>query len=165
MFVGRDEHGTARFGCMRGINNDMKRDCAGSDKRFGFRLEPIVDECRSLAVFESPIDAISHPCLFPDEDTWRLSLDGTSDIALIAFLERNPHIERVSLCLDSDEAGQAAAHKIQSFLNYERRYAYINVRIDPPNAAKDYNEALLRAINLEREQKWAGHRREAGLSI
>ncbi len=31
VFVGRDEHGTARFGCMRGINNDMKRDCAGSD--------------------------------------------------------------------------------------------------------------------------------------
>ncbi len=31
VFVGRDEHGTARFGCIRGINSDIKRDCAGSD--------------------------------------------------------------------------------------------------------------------------------------
>ncbi len=43
VFVGRDETGEARFGCMRGINSDMKRDCAGSDKRFGFRLEPKVE--------------------------------------------------------------------------------------------------------------------------
>ncbi len=34
VFVGRDENGTARFACMRGINSDLKRDCSGSDKRF-----------------------------------------------------------------------------------------------------------------------------------
>ena len=165
VFVGRDEHGTARFGCMRGINSDMKRDCAGSDKRFGFRKEPQDHHCGALAVYESPIDALSHLCLYPESDAWRLSLGGTSDAALIAFLDRNPGIERISLCLDADDAGRRAAHKIQSFLNGERRFAYINVRIDPPCAAKDYNDALLHAKELAREQKETGHRKEAGLSI
>ncbi len=97
VFVGRDEHGTARFGCMRGINSDMKRDCAGSDKRFGFRIEPQDHHCGALAVYESPIDALSHLCLYPESDAWRLSLGGTSDAALIAFLDRNPGIEHISL--------------------------------------------------------------------
>ncbi len=165
VFVGRDENGEAQFGCMRGINTNMKRDCIGSDKRFSFALEPVGENCKSLAVFESPIDAISHLCLFPDEDAWRLSLGGTSDVALIAFLDRNPNIERISLCLDADEAGQTATNIFQSFFNGEGRYAYINVKSEPPHAAKDYNEALLHAIVTAREQKQAGHRKETGLSF
>ena len=31
VFVGHDDAGVARFGCMRGINSDLKRDCSGSD--------------------------------------------------------------------------------------------------------------------------------------
>ena len=165
VFVGLDGNSKARFGCMRGINQDLKRDCAGSDKRFGFRLAPAELYCNALVVFESPIDTLSHLCLYPNTDAYRLSLGGTSDVALISFLERNPQINRISLCLDADDAGQTAARQIKSFLAGDKRFAHITVTIDLPKEGKDYNEALLHAIRLERAQKQAGHRKEAGLSI
>jgi hypothetical protein len=165
VFVGRDGGGKERFGCMRGINSDLKRDCAGSDKRFSFRLESVSKDCGVLMVFESPVDAISHFCLYPGVDAYRLSLGGTSDAALLAFLERNPQIKHTSLCLDADEAGQTAARKIKSFLAGDGRFSHITVTIDPPSNGKDYNEALLNAVRLERAQKQAGHRKEAGFSI
>ena len=60
VFVGRDKEGTARFACMRGIDSDIKRDCPGSDKRYGFRLPAQNSAVGTLAVFEAPIDALSH---------------------------------------------------------------------------------------------------------
>jgi hypothetical protein len=165
VFVGRDERGEARFGCMRGTGGGLKRDCSGSDKRFSFRVESATNDCDILAVFESPIDALSHLCLYPNADTHRLSLGGTSDVALLAFLERNPQIRRVSLCLDADEAGRTAARKIKAFLEGGGRFPHITATIDPPGRGKDYNEALLHAIGQERAMKQAGHRKEAGFSI
>lgn len=32
VFVGKDEHGTAKFACMRGIHSDLRKDAYGSDK-------------------------------------------------------------------------------------------------------------------------------------
>ena len=165
VFVGKDDTGKARFGCMRGVNSDLKRDCSGSNKRYSFRLSPIDLKCDILVVLESPIDTLSHLCLYPNTDAYRLSLGGTSDVALISFLERNPQINRISLCLDADDAGQTAARQIKSFLAGDKRFAHITVTIDLPKEGKDYNEALLHAIRLERAQKQAGHRKEAGLSI
>jgi hypothetical protein len=150
---------------MRGIGSDLKRDCAGSDKRFSFRLSPEDSICGALAVTESPIDAMSHLCLYPDADIHRLSLGGTSDTALISFLERSPQIDGVSLCLDADEAGQEAARRIKSALAADSRFFRIAVAINPPPAGKDYNEALLRAVQAERAQKQAGNRKDTGLSI
>ncbi|MCX4374395.1 MAG: DUF3991 domain-containing protein [Dysosmobacter sp.] len=34
VFVGKDDGGKARFACMRGIGTNLKKDVAGSDKRF-----------------------------------------------------------------------------------------------------------------------------------
>ncbi len=166
VFVGRDESGTARFGCMRGINRDLKRDCAGSDKRFSFNMPATEDDSGALAAFEAPIDVQSHATLYPDWSGHRLSLGGTSDVALRAFLEAHPHINRISLCLDADEAGRTAARQITSFLTGDERFAHIAVTTDPPPyGKKDYNEALLHAVSLERAHKPPGHRKEAGFSM
>jgi hypothetical protein len=165
VFVGRDETGKARFGCMRSVHSGLKRDCLGSDKRFGFRLAQQSSASGALAVFESPIDSISHLCLFPSQDCHRLSLGGTSDAALLSFLERHPLITNISLCLDADEAGQTAARKIKATLAADDRFSHLSVTIDPPEQGKDYNEMLLSVKAAEREQSRAGRRKEAGLSL
>jgi len=168
VFAGKDEHGEIKFAAMRGINTDMKQDKAGSDKRHSFCIPAQNPASRHLAVFESPIDALSHATL-QQRNGWqwdghRLSLGGTSDVALFAFLERNPQICRVILHLDNDEAGIKAARKIKAVLAADNRFSRMRVSVNPPRGGKDYNEALLRAIKLEREQKQQS-RREAAISI
>lgn len=164
VFIGMDAAGKARFGSMRGISSDLKRDCAGSDKRCGFRLAANDSACDTLAVFEAPVDALSCAALFPQQDCHRLSLGGTTPVALLSFLEDHPRIRRVSLCLDADDAGGAAAGRIRSLLAEDERFAHITVTIDPPAVGKDYNDMLLHTKRTEREQH-AGRRKEAGLSI
>ncbi|MDR1820834.1 MAG: DUF3991 and toprim domain-containing protein [Oscillospiraceae bacterium] len=150
VFVGHDGAGIPRFAHMRGIYEKYHRDADGSDKRFSFSLPAKDPDSAALSVFEAPADALSHACLFPETDCHRLSLGGTSDVALTAFLERNPHIAEVSLCLDADEAGQTAARKIQAALAGNR--PDVSASIDPPRHGKDYNDMLLRAIQSERER-------------
>lgn len=168
VFVGKDDVGKARFACMRGVRDKYHRDATGSDKRFSFRIPAADPDSGYLAVFESPIDALSHATLQINEgrvwDGHRLSLGGTSNVALLAFLERNPLIRHIDLCLDNDEAGQLAAKGIRSQIIADERFVRISVSIEPPKVGKDYNEALLHAVNLEREQK-KQRRREAAHSI
>lgn len=149
VFVGMDDSGKARFGCMRGINSDLKRDCAGSDKRYGFRLAPNNPDCDTLMAFESPIDSLSHFCLYPEMDTHRLSLGGTSNVSIISFLERNSQIKKVSMCLDADDAGKTAAGKIKALLEGDARFSHITTTIDLPSVGKDYSEALLYTVRHE----------------
>lgn len=136
VFIGRDETGRARFAAMRGINSDFKRDADGSDKRFGFALPPASRNSDTVAVFESPIDALSHASLFPDFDGWRLSLDGTSLVALMSFLERHSGVKNCIVCTDADKAGELAAAKIAGISG-------ITVTRSPPLSGKDWNQALL----------------------
>ncbi|MDR1206066.1 MAG: DUF3991 and toprim domain-containing protein [Peptococcaceae bacterium] len=150
VFVGRDETGIPRFAHMRGIYERYHRDADGSDKRFSFTLPAKNRNSTALALFEAPIDALSHACLFPEFEGSRLSLGGISDVALMAFLERNPCICEISLCLDNDGAGQTAARKIYAALT--ESHPNIAVSINPPETGKDYNDQLLYAIGLEREQ-------------
>jgi DNA primase len=121
-----------------------------------------------LAVFEAPLDALSHAS-FQLREGWqwnghRLSLGGTSSVALIAFLEHNPQIRRVMLHLDNDAAGITAARKIKTELAVDSRFRHIRVSVNPPRGGKDYNDALLRAVSLEREQK-THRRQEAAISL
>ena len=163
VFVGRDKSGKDRFGCVRGINSDMKRDCAGSDKRFGFTLGAKDADIGAVAVFEAPIDLLSHATLFPNWSGHRLSLGGTSPVALIPYLVEHPEISHVSLCLDADDAGQTAAGRIREMLAEDKLFSHITVTKDPPKEGKDFNDMLL--CKKERETKLTGHRKEAGLSI
>ena len=167
VFVGRDGSDAPRFAHMRGIYEKYHRDADGSDKRFSFCLPAKDPGSRHLALFESPIDLLSHVTLQIRDgwewDGYRLSLGGTSPVALTAFLEWDPKIANISLCLDSDEAGQTAALKIRDML--AERYPHITVTIDPPDIGKDYNDMLLHAKALEKERNHTGHQKVAGVSL
>ena len=169
VFVGRDETGAIKFAAMRGLSGDFKQDKAGSDKRLNFHISAQNPGSCHLAVFEAPIDALSHATL-QQRGGWgwdghRLSLGGTSDVALIAFLERNLQINRIVLHLDNDVAGITAARKIKARIVADSRFSRIRVSINPPHrGANDYNDLLLQDIQREREQKHHS-RREAALFI
>jgi len=163
VFVGRDETSAARFACVRGIGTDLKQDCAGSDKRFSFALPARNSDSEKVVVTESPIDAMSHACLFPGFGGHRLSLGGTSDVALRAFLERKPQVSEVSLCLDNDAAGRSATERIRVMLATD--YPHIGVTVAPPETGKDYNALLVHKKTTKREQKNAGHRKVSGVSF
>jgi len=169
VFAGPNESGRVVFAAMRGVSADFKKDKAGSDKRYNFCLPAKNPNRRHLAVFESPIDALSHATLQQrdgwDCDVHRLSLGGTSNVALISFLERNPQIKRVILHLDNDEAGIIAARKIKMQFNADSRFAHIRVSVNPPRRGKDYNEVLQNVISLEREQKPLLNRRRNAADI
>jgi hypothetical protein len=72
VFVGGDGSGKARFACMRGINSGMKRDCAGSDKRFSFRLESADRDCGALMVFECKVTKSCCWRIMPGEMAFRV---------------------------------------------------------------------------------------------
>lgn len=169
VFAGKDETGAIKFATMRGLSSDFKQDKAGSDKRFNFHIPAQNPGSRHLAVFEAPIDALSHATLQRRGgwrwDGHRLSLGGASDVSLIAFLERNPQISRIILHLDNDVAGITAARKIKVRLAADSRFSRIRVSANPPHrGANDYNDLLLQDIQREKEQKHRS-RREAALSI
>lgn len=169
MFAGKDETGKTRFACMRGIGTDLKQDAAGSDKNYSFCIPAENPGSRQLTVFESPINALSHATLQQRNgwkwDGFRLALGGTSQVALIAFLDRNPQINRVILHLDNDAAGLTAARRIKAMLAATVRFSHIHVSINPPHrGVNDYNDVLLNVIKQEREQKKLS-RREAAISL
>lgn len=160
VFTGTDETGKVRFACMRGIYETLKKDVYGSDKAYSFCLPPEQAHSSQVAVFEAPIDALSHATL-QEIDGWkwngyRLSLGGTSPLALTAFLERHPEIRRVTLHMDNDLGGLKNARKIRDMLRADPKYKHIRVGINPPHQGKDYNEKLqirLQEMKINQERR------------
>ena len=156
VFVGFDENSKPRFASLRGTYGEQKfrMDCAGSDKRYGFHMSN--NSSARLYIFECPIDAMSHASLeniyTENPNAWRkdnrLSLAGTSDLALPQYLKTHPHTKELILCLDSDQAGRDAAVAIS------RKYTDkgYHTRIELPTG-KDYNEDLLKNIEARKVQK------------
>jgi hypothetical protein len=147
VFVGKDESGQAKFAALRGIENNIKRDVAGSDKRYSFSLLAQRPSCNTLLVFESPIDVLSHMTLAElgkwEQSTHRLSLAGTSHVALEAFLMRHQALKRVVLHMDGDTAGMVGAIRIKKYLAAGKRFSHIKVSVNPARKGKDYNEQLM----------------------
>ena len=139
VFVGRDDDGKARYAALRGTMGDFKRDAEGSDKRFAFVLPPSDPRSDTVAVYESPIDALSHQSLYSGFGGWRLSLGCTALTGLIHFLERHKEVNHCVVGTDNDEAGNAAAAKIGKLQGLS------SVRILPPAGCKDWNDALMSA--------------------
>jgi len=167
IFVGRDEHGKARFAAQRGLAGDFKCDVDGSDKRFGFVLPPDFGKpnhsinSRNVAVFEAPIDTLSHKVMceqgfLPPFNGWRLSLGGTSLLALTRFLEQHPEIESCVICTDNDLAGEMAAAKIAETVR-------VRVGGAVPPIGDDWNTALLALQKAERMKNRARSGAERGL--
>lgn len=110
VFVGRDKSGVARHANLRGtVTNEksrafkMNQEC--SDPKYSFRW---VGNSPYLFVVEAPIDALSFISLHPEK--WQhhsyVALCGTFTDALLQFLRDHPHIQKVVLCCDNDEAGR-----------------------------------------------------------
>lgn len=153
IFVGCDPQGRVRFACLRGTyETPFKMDCTGSDKRYGFRLTGVGAD--RLYNFEAPIDALSHATLeniyTGDPSAWRrdsrLSLGGTSGLALEQYLQEHPATTELVFCLDSDDAGRGAA------IALARKYAARGywTRLELPTC-KDYNEVLMARKGGHRE--------------
>lgn len=154
-FVGFDDSGQPRAAFIRSIESDKRRDVSGSDKRYSFCYPAQRPGSKQVAVFEAPIDALSHATM-QERDGWqwnghRLSLGGTSYVALVSFLERHPEINRVILHLDNDRAGLVNARKIKALLDTDKRFSHIRVSVNPPHRGKDYNQDLQNRIRQERQ--------------
>jgi len=140
VFLGKDEYGKTRFAAMRSATTNFMRDADGSDKKYGFILPPDHPNSKEVAVFESPIDCLSHQTLCKQGhilvfDGWRLSLGGTSTVALEHFLEQRPQITHCLICTDSDKAGDLVAEKITAISGITSE------RVSPIHGS-DWNETL-----------------------
>jgi hypothetical protein len=139
VFVGRDREGVPRYAFQRGTLGSFMNEVEGSTKRYGFMI-PLWQrniEGRAVAIFDSPVDALSHATMYPEVDLYRLSLGGTSSKALMQFLADYPSIRMVYACLDNDEAGRKGTDKIRAML--PGGYTFCDT---PPAEGKDYNEYL-----------------------
>jgi len=150
VFLGKDEHGKTKFAAMRSITNNFMRDADGSDKKYGFTLLPINPNSHEVALYESPIDCLSHQTLCKQGfiqpfDGWRLSLGGTSILALEYFLQQYPNIKDCVICTDADEAGEKVAAKIAELPG-------ITTERSKPIHGTDWNDALMTLKKAERTQ-------------
>lgn len=161
VFVGTDENGTPKFANKRGTydtaeRKPYKKDALGSDKKYGFCFGE-KSESKTVYVFESAIDAMSHATLtkmyYGDKwrDNYRLSLDGLCEDALDVFLAKHPKVNRVVLALDNDKAGRDNTYgvvdeetglvKMRSLKNKYEVDGY-KVLVHTPKNSKDFNEML-----------------------
>ena len=147
VFVGFDAKGSPRHANLRGTGAEsgFKGNAPGSVPEYSFHWTGTSDR---LYLFEAPIDLMSFISL--NKDGWRshsyAACCGVADRVLFQMLRDNPNIKEVSLCLDNDEAGQAAASRIA-----EKLYAQgIQTEIVVPDH-KDWNDDLLFSEESEEE--------------
>lgn len=168
-FVGLDPRGVPRYAMLRSSapNSTFLREVEGSDKRYSFSFPPQVRSSR-MFLFESAIDLLSFLELQGrgNRTDNYLSLSGVYQprevlfetplpIALMQFLQDNPHISHVALCLDNDAAGRNAAMTISALL--PARYT---TELLLPAALKDYNEQLMDQKGLTKTARTRGSHSE-----
>ena len=140
VFVGRDEQDEVRHLHARGTltSSHFRQTLPGSQGEFSFHWQGASGK---LYAFEAPIDMLSYISLHPEgwqEHTY-VALCGVSAAPIHHLLETQPQLEEVTLCLDSDEAGQAAARRIAGELLREWN---VTVSAEFPTL-KDWNDELL----------------------
>lgn len=157
VFVGYNEDKKAAFACVRGTNTKVqyRGDCDGSDKRYAFSMEG-KGSSGKLYVFEAPIDLLSHATMANKitgkEDAWtahsRLSLAGTSDVALEHYLSLHPEIKEIHFVLDNDHWGRKFAEQ------YCKKYAEFGYKtVDHVLKKKDMNDELKAYISAATVKK------------
>ena len=146
VFVGYDNQSNPKFACERATDSDFKKDIFGSNKEFGFCMSPTESDSK-LYVFEGAIDCLSHASISQisgaDWNGYRLSLGGVSSLALTNFLDSNPQVGTVYLCLDNDKSGKEATKRICSEILAKEKYNHISIYTVPPPVGKDYNDVLV----------------------
>lgn len=139
VFVGYDQDGVARHAHKRGTNSQSsyKGNQDGSRPEFSFHW---CGRSKTLYLFEAPIDLLSFISL--NKTNWQdhsyAAACGVSDHVLWQMMKENPNLNHVFLCLDNDEAGQAANQRIAAKLN---THSISNKVLIPTR--KDWNEDIL----------------------
>ena len=140
VFVGRDEQGKPRHLHARGTltGSHFRQTLPGSEKEYSFHWPGTSGK---LYAFEAPIDLLSYISLHPEgwQNYTYVALCGVSAAPIHHLLETQPQLEEVTLCLDNDEAGQSAAHRIANELLNQWN---ITVSAEFPTL-KDWNDELL----------------------
>lgn len=148
VFVGYDEEGIPRYAGLRGTNTSrvFKGEVENSNKAFSFNIP---GKTNKLYIFESPIELISYLTLFQKKSMYdegfnhhMVSLGCLAPVALDRYLEDNPNINEVNICLNNDKYGIKAANNIRQ--EYQDRY---RVNIEYP-AVKDWNELLVQVNKI-----------------
>ena len=151
VFVGRNENNVARHAHKRSTNSVGKAfriNVEGSDPAYSFHWK---GNSEKLYVFEAPIDLLSYISLH--QDNWKdhsyVSLCGVSEQAMLKQLELQKKILEVYLCLDNDEAGQAATKRLT-----ERLHSLGDWKVEQfcPQY-KDWNDDLKESCNKQRGEK------------
>ena len=139
VFVGYDENGIARHAHKRGTGSEStyKGNVESCDPRYSFHW---TGTDNTLYFFEAPIDMLSFISLH--KDNWYshsyAAACGVGDQVLFQMMKTNPNIDTVYLCLDNDEAGQAANKRISDKLLMQGIHHEILIP-----TRKDWNENLL----------------------
>ncbi len=140
VFVGHDENGVPKHAHKRGVYTvgvSYRGNVEGSDPKYSFHY---IGDGDTLYVFEAPIDMLSFITLYPKD--WKqnsyVALDGVAEHAMLCQLAFNPHLQKVVLCLDHDEAGIEATGRLTEILC---EYGYPLVSVLQPKY-KDWNECL-----------------------
>lgn len=136
VFVGYDKGGVPRHAGMRGTGqtSTYKGNAPNSRPEYSFHW---TGTSRYLCLFESPIDMLSFISMH--KENWRChsyaACCGVADHVLWQMMKDNPNIEYVYLCLDNDEPGQEAAHRIRQKLSEQGIQSEILIP-----TLKDWNE-------------------------
>lgn len=139
VFVGHDQNGAPRHAHKRGTNSQSsyKGNQDGSRPEFSFHW---CGQSNRLYFFEAPIDLLSFISL--NKTNWQdhsyAAACGVSDPVLWQMMKDNPNLNQVCLCLDNDEAGQAANQRIAAKLD---AHGISNKVLIPTH--KDWNEDIL----------------------
>ncbi len=172
VFVGKDKDGVPRHATCRGTNTYKKfvGDVEGNDKNYGVNIiNPASDEVK---VFEATIDMMSYMDLTGDYTSNKQVLGMTADNPLEQLLKNQPHIKKISFCLDWDKAGQEAVYgkekadgsRRQGLLDKYKQKGYLvrdisrgyterhlSLEMQEEFNGKDYNELLVYKCSKNQE--------------
>lgn len=149
VFVGFDEKGVARHAHKKSaeIGSSFRINVESSHPAYNFHYVSKNPYSHNLFVFEAPIDLLSYISLHPQN--WKnasyVALNGMSEQPALKLLELYPQLQRVTLCLDNDEAGLKATSRIHKTL---KEQGFEDVVYDI-SAHKDWNEDLIAVYSQE----------------
>lgn len=149
VFVGYDEKGIARHAHKKSTatGSSFRINVEGSHPAYSFHYISKNPNPHAMFVFEAPIDLLSYISLHPQN--WKsasyVALNGVSEQPVLKLLELYPQLQRVTLCLDNDEAGLKAASRIHKTF---KEQGFEDVVYDI-SSHKDWNEDLKAAVLQE----------------
>lgn len=145
--VGADRQGTVRMDTNRGF---FKQVVANSKEDGGFRVD--VGNPNKIALFESPIDAISYFELNKPQDIRLQSMSGLKDQTATTAIkdlikdcrEQNKAVEKVIFAVDNDKAGKEFIQRWENMIAIAEVHTPIN---------KDWNIDLKQIKEKEKQKQ------------